>query len=132
MERFINFVVDLTNDELYELVEGNAEIYFLQGGCFEFAKILKAYIKNLQIVISKNLDHCGVLYDGNIYDASGKVENKNIFNKASQTDLKYMEERFGIPEKQYIRGKRISDYIIDEIKECNIDHIIDSIEGEER
>ena len=118
MEYFINFVIDLANEELYEYLDGDAKSYFLQGGCFEFAKIIKSYIKSSQIVINKDYDHCGILHEGNIYDATGKVKD--------------MENRFGIPEKQYIKGKRISDYLIEEIKQCNIESLIERIEGEER
>lgn len=132
MEYFINFVIDLANEELYEYLDGDAKSYFLQGGCFEFAKIIKGYIKSSQIVINKDYEHCGILHEGNIYDATGKVKERNQFLKANQKDIEYMENRFGIPEKQYIKGKRISDYLIEEIKQCNIESLIERIEGEER
>jgi len=130
MEQFINFIIDLANEDLYELFEGRAKTYFLQGGCFEFAKILKEYIKNCKIVINKEHNHCGILYLGEIYDASGKV--KEEFDIASEKDFIYMEDRFGIPEMQYVKGKRISDYLIEELKKCNIDNLIPNIEEEER
>ena len=44
-----------------------------------------------------------------------------------------MEDRFGIPEKRYINGsKKISDFIIDEIANCNINYILEEFEEEER
>ncbi len=134
MEDLINFIIDLANEELYEhLDENDARDYFLHGGCYEFSKTIKSFIKNSKIVINRKTNsHCGILYERNIYDASGKVKNSQDFEVASNNDLEYMEERFGIPEKQLIEGKKISDFLIDKIKKCNINKLIDRIEGEER
>lgn len=130
MERFIGFVIDLANEELCDFLDGDAKKFFLQGGCYEFAKIIKAYIK-CQIVINTDNTHCAVLYDGKIYDASNEIDSKS-FNIASKEDIKYIEERMGIPEKHFIKGKTVSEYLIDEIKKCNIGFLIKEIEGEER
>lgn len=132
MEKFIDFVIDLANDELYDFFDGDAKAYFLGGLCFEFAKILKEYIKESQIIIDTKNAHCGVLYEGNNYDASKRPDKKYNFTIANEEDIKYMENRFGIPEKKYIYGKTISQYLIDEIKECNIDYILEELEGDER
>jgi len=103
-----------------------------KDGCFEFAKILKNYIKGAKIVINKDNNHCGIVYSGSVYDAKGKVDKVKDFKIANLEDIKYMESRFGIPEKTYISGKRISDYLIEEINNYNIDKLIDSLEGQER
>lgn len=132
MENFIEFVVDLAEEELYDFLDGNARSYFLKGGCFELAKVLKHYVKNTQIVINKTYDHCGVMYEGDIYDATGRIKEKGQFLKAEKKDIDYMEDKFGIHEKMYIYGKRISDYLIEEIEKCNIGYLIERIEGEER
>ena len=94
MEQFINFVIDLANEDLYTQLDGNAKMYFLHGGCFEFAKILKQYVKGSQIVLNKEFNHCGVLYSGNVYDATGMVKEKDKFIKVNENDLKYMENYF--------------------------------------
>ena len=120
LQEFIDFIVDLANDELYDKLDGNAKNYFLNGGCYEFAKIIKKYIEKSQIVINKDNNHCGILYDGKVYDANGINNNKSDFMIAKKDDLEYMDERFGIPEIQYIKGVRISDFLINEIKKCNI------------
>lgn len=133
MEKFIEFIIDLTNDELYDFVEGDSQIFFLRGGCYEFAKILKRYVSECKIVINKDSEHCGVLYRNKVYDANGIVRDSSEFKIASQSDIDYMEDRFGIPEKRYISGnKKISDFIIDEIANCNINYILDEFEEEER
>ena len=134
MEDLISFIIDLANEELYEHLDGNnAREYFLHGGCYEFSKTIKSFIKSSKIVINRKTNaHCGVLYDRNIYDASGKVKNPQDFEIANNDDLKYMKDRFGIPEKQIVDGKKISEFLIEELKQCKIDRLIERIEGEER
>ena len=124
MEKFIDFVVDLANEELYQYLDGDAKKYFLQGGCLEFATIIKAYIKQCEIVINKALNHCAIQYKGKMYDARGEIKDRSDFNRADDLDLLYMKERFGIPEKTYINGKRISDYLVNELKLCNVNQLI--------
>ena len=64
VQEFIEFIVDLANDELYEKLDGDARNYFLNGGCYELAKIVKKYVDRCQIVINKSNDHCAILYQG--------------------------------------------------------------------
>ena len=134
MEDLINFIIDLANEELYEHLDGNnAREYFLHGGCFEFSKIIKSLIKSSRIVINRRTNsHCGILYERNIYDVLGKVNNPQDFEIASNDDLEYMQERFGIPEKQNVEGKSVSEFLVERVKECNINKLIERIEGEER
>ena len=130
VERFIEFIVDLANDELYEKLNCDAKTYFTNGGCFEFAQVVKKYIPMSQIMINKENDHCAIAYRGNIYDATGIVRNKMDYSIARIDDIKYMEDRFGISELQYINNVTISDYLIDELKKCNILHTL-QLEDEE-
>ena len=130
IERFIEFIVDLANDELYEKLDGNAKYYFLNGGCYELAKVLKKYIPNSKIVINNESDHCAILYNGKIYDASGIIEGRSNFKIANNEDIEYMEDKFGIPEKENINGAKISDFLINELKECNILHTLELDEME--
>ena len=127
-EQFIEFVIDLAQEELYEKFDGNARAYFLGGGCYELVKIIKNYIPDSQIVINNQSDHCGIKFNNEIFDADGIVNNKEDFSIATVDDIKYMNNRFNIPEKQYINGKTISEYLIEEIKKCNIIHLLDCIE----
>lgn len=127
MQEFIDFIIELTDEELYEYFDCvGSKYYFLHGGCYEFAKIIKHFVNKSTIVIDENSEHCGILYKENIYDASGLVEEKEKFKIANKDDIDYMEGRFGIPEKQNIKGKRISKYIIDEIKKCNLNFLTET------
>ena len=132
VQEFIEFIVDLANDELYEKLDGDARNYFLNGGCYELAKIVKKYVDRCQIVINKSNDHCAILYQGKIYDANGENPNKLEFFIANKEDLEYMEGSFGIPEVQYVNGIRISDFLINAIKECNIVNKLQLKDKEER
>lgn len=71
-----------------------------------------------------------------VYDATGIVSDSSKFEIAKQDDKDYMEERFGIPEKLYVgigeNRKRISQFLIEEIENCNIDYILKQFEENER
>ena len=130
VEKFIEFIVDLANNELYERLDGNANYYFQNGGCYELAKVVREYVPNSKIVINNSNDHCGIYYDGKMYDSSGIIEDKSKFKIANNEDIKYMEDRFGIPEKENINGGKISDFLIKELKKCNILHMLELEENE--
>ena len=51
IEEFIDFVIELTDEELGDYLDGDSKTYYMQGGCFEFAKILQRFIKQSKIVI---------------------------------------------------------------------------------
>lgn len=95
IEKFIVFVNDLTTDIFYEKLYTTGEVLYFRGGCYILAQIIKNYYPSCDIVLSKYNDHCGVLYKGEVYDATGKVENKDDFAIANEEDILYMEDRFG-------------------------------------
>ena len=70
-------------------------------------------------MINKELDHCAIGYNNNIYDALGIVENKDEFSIATKEDIEYMERSFGLKIKSLE-----SDNIINEVEECNIKGIL--------
>ena len=127
MEEFINFIINLTDEEIGDYLDGDVKHYFLNGGCYEFAKILKNYVKGSKFVINKDSNHCGILHLGNVYDATGKVDNKEVFHIATEEDKEYMEFRFGILEKQKIKGKKISEYLISVLDQCCIADILKKV-----
>lgn len=133
METFIEFILDLAYDELYDQVDGNPRRFFLYGQCYEFAKILRSYVKGCKIVID-NSDHCGVLYMNKVYDAEGIAKDFSTFRILTQRELDYMEDFSGIPEKKYVgtfKNRRlISDFLIDEIACCNIDYMLQALNKE--
>ena len=130
IEKFIEFIVDLANDELYERLDGNAKYYFQNGGCYELAKVVREYVPNSKYVIRNDNNHCGIFYNGKMYDADGIIKDISKFKIANKDDVEYMEDRFGIPEKENINGGKISDFLINELKECNILHTLELDEME--
>ena len=116
IDRFINFINELVDDEFdYILGGASAEYYFLHGGCYELYKIVSHYYKDANCVINKNLDHCAILYNNSIYDASGIIENKENYQVASNEDIEYMERHFGL----HINALE-ADSLIKEINDCNL------------
>lgn len=72
--KFIDFINNLVNDEFNNFMDCDSKYYFQHGGCLEFAKILKYYLKNGQIVINKEHSHIALLIDNVIYDSYGIVK----------------------------------------------------------
>ena len=127
MEEFIDFIINLTDEEIGDYLDGDVKHYFLNGGCYEFAKILNNYVQESRIVINKDSNHCGILHFGNVYDATGKVHKKEEFRVATDKDKEYMEFRFGILEKHKVNGKKISEYLISVLDQCYIADILKKV-----
>ena len=118
MERFIEFVVDLVQEDDFFYETGlRADDYFLNGGCYELYKIVNHYFPTTKCMVRNDNEHCAVGYEGNVYDATGKLENKDEFRLASEDDIKYMSDNFGTITKLY---QLCADKIISDIEECNI------------
>ena len=102
MEKFIDFVIDLVEeDEFFYNTGLDAKNYFLNGGCYELYKIINHYFPTTKCMVIENCCHCAIGYKNNIYDATGKLENKDEFRLANEVDKKYMEDNFGIITKTY-------------------------------
>lgn len=115
IDEFIKFIIDLFNDEFSFCIEGlDAFYYFVGGGCYELAQIIKRYFPNSSYVVNKEYNHCAILYNGVIYDAYSAIsydeyikrfgENarpeiyyKQIedFNEYSKTEIDSFEVPFG-------------------------------------
>lgn len=118
--KFIDFIVDLVNEfDIFYDREVDSKYYFLHGGCYELYKIVKHYFPNSQCMISKDLKHCAILYDNNIFDITGRLNNKNYFMLATVEDIRYMERCFGL----HIDELK-SCYIINEIEKCKVKGIL--------
>lgn len=116
VEKFIEFVVDLVNeDEIFLNREVDAAYYFTHGGCYELYKIVHHYFKDVICMINKENDHCAIGYDSEIYDAYGSRKDKENFYIATKKDIQYMQDRFGLSIKQLEANK-----IIEDIADCRV------------
>ena len=114
LEKFIEFVADLVDefDFFYER-EINSKYYFLNGGCYELFKVINHYFPESRCVINKDLNHCAILYNGEIYDITGKIENKKDYRFVISQDIVYLESMINIRE---LNNK----HIINELDKCRI------------
>lgn len=120
MEQFINFILELVDDEFYQYLDSfPAQYYFLNGGCIEFAKILKYYYPDGTFVIDQNKDHVAFLYENIIYDATGIIKEGNWKLLKS---LESIENTFGNNEIKF-ENKAPHIAIIDEISQINSSYI---------
>lgn len=111
IEKFIVFVNDLITELYYEELMCNGETLLQNGACYEFIKIMKNYFEIDNILIEKCFDHCAFEYKGNYYDSTGLIKDKERFSVATDEDILYIEDRFGIHLIRY----QISDTVINEI-----------------
>ena len=132
ISKFIAFTIDLFNDEFSSYID-----YVSHGGCYELAKIIKHYFPDAQFVMKNDGKHCGVLYEGKIYDvfdglSKEQLEEKGISEDEYIKDIKdfkvltkeEMEESmkiipFGTGKDIIIEGKPVDEKLIDEISKCS-------------
>lgn len=120
MEEFIYFILDLVDDEFSRfLYPFRAQYYFLNGGCLELAKVLKHYYPTGKIVINGNRNHILFLYQGDTYDATGKVK-LNPYEEVM--DMSLIEDFIGNHEIKF-EGKMPHDAIIEELTQINDNYI---------
>ena len=118
--KFIEFVIDLTNeDEVFAGTNFNAKMYFMNGGCYELYKIVKYYYPTAECLISKENNHCAILYENKIYDATGIRIDLDNFKIANKDDIEYMDNYFGLHIKKLEASK-----LIDDVNDCNIEKIL--------
>lgn len=123
MLEFIVFILELTDEELYEkLTNTNAQTFYLTGhGSLELARILKKYYNEGKIVRQKGNFHFAFDYNNEVYDATGVVEDKENYIEATQNDINYTEDRLKFHEF-VTNNENVSERIINEIPKCNILH----------
>ena len=120
MEYIIEFIIDLT-DKLYfkDFIQEeeedpvvSAKYIYLNGACYELAKMVKQVVPEAQILINQENNHCVVEYDGLLYDANGLVEKDvDQYQLAGEKEIKLMEEKFGT----YFRMLQLSQTIAPKI-----------------
>lgn len=102
IERFINFINDLATEIYYEQLMCDGKTLFQCGACYEFVKIIKNFFEIDNILIDNDYCHCAIEYNGNYYDSLGIIRDKENFSVATEEDMLYIEERFGV---HFIRYK---------------------------
>lgn len=126
IEQFIEFIRDFVNEELSDRVVPGFEPskMFLYGHCYDFTKIIKHFYKDAQIYINKKRTHSVVKINEKLYDITGEIKEKEIYELANEEDFNYMEEAFGTELM-----KNASEYFIEELEKCNIKkYLIDTSE----
>ena len=63
------------------------------GGCFWFANKIHEHIPSSYIVLNRGMQHCAVMIDNSVYDATGSICKQN-FVLASAKDIEYMQKNF--------------------------------------
>lgn len=118
LEKFIEFVADLVDEfDFFCEVNINSKYYFLNGGCYELFKVVNHYFKDTKCVINKDLTHCAIFYNNEIYDITGKIKNKQDYRFIDKEDICYLENILNIKELK-------NENIINELDKCRIKGIL--------
>lgn len=121
IEIFIEFIKQLVNDEFdYAIDYVGAEYYFLNGGCLEFAKILKNYILDSKIVINRQLNHFAICYQDHYYDVRGKIQSDDFF-EVSDEYLKEYQDYYG--RNRMIENCSVDVAVIQELNNCSGNYV---------
>ena len=124
---FIEFINDLTNDEFSSTLEYiPSKVYFKNGGCYELVKTLQHFLPDSGVYLSNDFNHCAFFYKGILYDTDGIIEDINEFHPATEEDLIYLNDEsfYGRIEIKF-NGKNQSEALIETIKDCRIDSLIE-------
>lgn len=83
VDKFIEFVIDLVNEDLIFMErEVDSVYYFMHGGCYELYEIVKNYFPQVKCMIENSFEHCAIGHEGKIYDATGIREDTSNFQEA--------------------------------------------------
>ena len=103
----------------------------------ELAKIIKHYFPDAKFVMKNDYRHCGILYEGKIYDVFDGLTKEQLEEKGIKEDeyikdindfkvltKEEMEESmkispFGAGKDIIIEGKPVDEKMIDEISKCS-------------
>jgi len=120
MTKFIEFVADLVSEfDIFYEKQISSKPYFEHGGCYELYKVVKHYFPDAQCVVHKQIKHCAILYENEIFDINGKVDNIDDYRIADAEDLRYMENSFGTHVEQLKNAN-----IITELDKCRVKGIL--------
>lgn len=108
IEKFIkDYKKFLVNNNVFESYS-DVEKFFTQGSCYLFARIIKEQFPEVKFMINNSLQHCKVRYGNRTFDINGSCSYflDKTFRKAKDSDIKYMEERFGYIKYPYNMSKK--------------------------
>lgn len=112
---FFDFLVDLV-DEFSVFKEDiyDARFYFKTSGCYELYKITKHYFPDCYCMVRSDLRHCAILYNNEIFDINGKIDDISEYRFVLENELEFLENGFKIIDVLK------SNNIINEVNKCNI------------
>lgn len=140
IEDFINFIIPLFVDE-FNIVNTDSEaiFYFLHGGCFELAKVIKHFFPTSNYALSKDLQHIAIIYNNKIYDASLCIENeKKIYYNTELSNFNVVTDDYfnsltiTYGNNIYINDTTLDEALINEINNIESIKVIDENDKSKR
>lgn len=144
IDKFINFILPIFAEEcnMYEIENKiDSVYYFVHGGCYELAQIIKHFFPNSEFLLRNDHDHVAILYKDRVYDAYDGLDQEEIDKiMIPPKDLDKSIENFEIITKDeidshynfginlHIEGKPVVDWFINEINNIESIEVIDEDE----
>ena len=120
MNKLIEFINDLATDLFYEKTLLFGKDLFQRGACYELFLIINHLIKDTELYIHKTKNHVVIKYGKELYDSTGKINNKNEYRQVEKDDLKYINEYFG----EGYRYLKIKDTLLNELDKIDISFLL--------
>jgi hypothetical protein len=111
MEKFIEFIDDLTTELYYENLRVDGKYIYTHGAGLTFIKIIENYFNIDNVYIRNDNNHCAFSYKNILYDATGIIKNPTDFKIANDEDILYMRDMFG----GHLKDRYIYDTVINEM-----------------
>ena len=115
IEKFIEFINDLTTELYYERLRVDGKYIYTHGAALTFIKIIENYFNIDNIYIKNDNEHCAFKYKDYLYDACGIIKNIEDYKIANSEDIIYMRNMFG----DHLKDRYIYDTIINEMNKID-------------
>jgi hypothetical protein len=159
MEYFIDQIGQIYNELYYNGRDKHQYNYFIHGGCYVLAKLVKHYcpstkimycIKNYYYYPSEDViqriknyydneeiifniaeyKHATIKYNDELYDIFGKIPASYFENYIEATNEDIMAMEDGFSTGESLGESKIYNKLINEINQCSFEKLIDAINEE--
>ena len=133
MQNFIDFIIELANDEFDYCIEAvyireiSMRDYFRNGGCLELAKVLQYFVPTARIYTDKMKDHFVIQHNDAYYDAEEKYEANQEFEEVTLEYIAKNSEKYG--KDVLFEGKPVHIALIQELKKCSGTYVSDIVKS---
>lgn len=111
-EAFISKLKDfLLNGNVF-YSEEQINKFFTRGGCYILSRILIEVFPLSELMITDTRHHCGIRYNGSVYDIGGKLDCGKYFHKPNFFERIHIKKRYGFYGYSKEAEQRFIDFVV--------------------